>query len=96
MCLPALPEPSCALACRTSPPRHARHRHLYLQTLEKCYLFEGCKLRFFDQLLSKAKIEILMPDVRRRAALIDSQSVCCCFACTLGQAVHGRDMLHMS
>lgn len=37
-------------------------RHLYLQTLEKCYLFEGCKLRFFDQVLAKAKIEVLMPE----------------------------------
>jgi hypothetical protein len=31
-------------------------RHLYLQSLERCWLFHGCKQKFKDALLAAAKV----------------------------------------
>jgi hypothetical protein len=44
-------------------------RHLYLEQLRTCYLFQGCRQKFLDAVLSIAKIELFMPKVRAPPAL---------------------------
>ncbi|KAF5836031.1 hypothetical protein DUNSADRAFT_6548 [Dunaliella salina] len=34
---------------------------MYLETLRNCYLFNGCKPRFLDEVLSLARMELFMP-----------------------------------
>ncbi|GFR43530.1 hypothetical protein Agub_g4626 [Astrephomene gubernaculifera] len=38
-------------------------RHLYLQSIKGCYLFQGCKQRFLDAVLSAARVELFLPGV---------------------------------
>jgi hypothetical protein len=38
-------------------------RHLYLEQLRSCYLFQGCRQKFLDAVLSIAKVELFMPKV---------------------------------
>lgn len=42
-------------------------RHLYLDCLQKCYLFAKCTPRFLDEVLSTVRMEVFMPDVSARA-----------------------------
>ncbi|KAG1669745.1 hypothetical protein FOA52_001574 [Chlamydomonas sp. UWO 241] len=39
-------------------------RHLYLEPLKACYMFKGCKARFFDALLAGCSIEVFAPGVK--------------------------------
>lgn len=38
-------------------------RHLYMEVLKDCYLFNGCKARFLDQVLAAVRMELFMPNV---------------------------------
>ncbi|GAX76940.1 hypothetical protein CEUSTIGMA_g4387.t1 [Chlamydomonas eustigma] len=38
-------------------------RHLYLDSLKRCYLFKSCKPKFLDALMALCKADMFMPDV---------------------------------
>lgn len=44
-------------------------RHLYLGTLQKCYLFGGCRPEFLDAVLAACRTDQFMPDVRMATTL---------------------------
>lgn len=56
-------------------------RHLHLEALRSCYLFQGCGLKFLDALLAGARVELYMPQasVCERAALAPLSFFVCFF-----------------
>ena len=36
---------------------------MYLGVLRNCYVFNGCKARFLDEVLNMAHMEVFMPNV---------------------------------
>ncbi len=55
---------------RTLPATIRRRvlRYLYLEDLHMAYIFQGCKQRFLDALLAKARVELYLPMVCRWCA----------------------------
>eukprot|EP00884_Botryococcus_braunii_P021334 jgi/Botrbrau1/7885/Bobra.9_2s0059.2 len=51
------------LSAYPSTIRRRLLRHLYLEQLRSCYLFQGCRQKFLDAVLSIAKVELFMPKV---------------------------------
>ena len=39
-------------------------RHLYLECLKHCYLFDSCKPKFLDAVISACRADMFMPDVQ--------------------------------
>ena len=42
-------------------------RHLYLDSLKRCWLFNGCRQKFMDAILAAARVELFMPKVRNKS-----------------------------
>ena len=39
-------------------------RHLYLQSLKHCYLFNACKPKFMDAVLASCRTDLFLPNVQ--------------------------------
>ena len=55
------------LSPRLLSPSSPCCRHLYLQSLKHCYLFNACKPKFMDAVMAACRADMFMPDVQVRS-----------------------------
>jgi hypothetical protein len=56
--------PLCTAVCTA-----ANCRYLYYDMLQSCYLFEGCPSKMIIAILSAARVEKYLPQVRKKVSL---------------------------